>query len=484
MNDLERLQTRLPIALVANLPGSGIDHVVVALASYSVGESLLSHYVERIPAMEHRYLNALFQLCRIETCEFVFLCSQEPTPEIFDYYRRLIGEAAAGRVFMRFRCLVVPDLGARSLAAKLLDRPDMLAQLRELIAGRVAIVEPWNVTEHEVAVALAVGAPINGTSPSLRSLAFKGAGRRLFTEVGVPLPAGREDVRDVDGVLAAIEYISSVRPGATGVVVKHDDSGAGDGNAIIRLHHADGAPLTTAQLRDAVTSLPTWYLADLAAGGVVEELIEGDVITSPSVQFDMLPDGNVRVLATHDQILGGDNGQVYVGCRFPADPGYAPELARHGAAIGAELARRGALGRAAVDFMATEDRHDRWNLYALEINLRKGGTTHPFAALRNLVPGRYDPETGRWVAVRDGSSRSYRSTDNVVEPAWTGRAPTSVIEAVRSAGLEFEIGAGTGIVLHMLSCLAVDGRFGATAIGTTPEHAEDLFEAMLVAVAR
>jgi PGM1 C-terminal domain len=202
------------------------------------------------------------------------------------------------------------------------------------------------------------------------------------------------------------------------------------------------------------------------------------------VQFDMLPDGNVRVLATHDQILGGDNGQVYVGCRFPADPGYAPELARHGAAIGAELARRGALGRAAVDFMATEDRHDRWNLYALEINLRKGGTTHPFAALRNLVPGRYHPETGRWVAARDGSPRSYRSTDNVVDPAWTGRAPTSVIEAVRNAGLEFEIGAGTGIVLHMLSCLAVDGRFGATAIGTTPEHAEDLFEAMLAAVAR
>jgi hypothetical protein len=36
----------------------------------------------------------------------------------------------------------------------------------------------------------------------------------------------------------------------------------------------------------------------------------------------------------------------------------------------------------------------------------------------------------------------------------------------------------------MLSCLAVDGRFGATAIGTTPAHADDLFEAMLAAVAR
>ena len=34
----------------------------------------------------------------------------------------------------------------------------------------------------------------------------------------------------------------------------------------------------------------------------------------------------------------------------------------------------------------------------------------------------------------------------------------------------------------MLSCPAVDGRSGATAIGLTPDHADELFEAMLVAV--
>jgi hypothetical protein len=32
------------------------------------------------------------------------------------------------------------------------------------------------------------------------------------------------------------------------------------------------------------------------------------------------------------------------------------------------------------------------------------------------------------------------------------------------------------VVLHMLSCLAVDGRFGLTAIGLTPEQAADLYE--------
>ena len=34
------------------------------------------------------------------------------------------------------------------------------------------------------------------------------------------------------------------------------------------------------------------------------------------------------MLATHEQVIGGDNGQVYTGCRFPADPAYAAALAR------------------------------------------------------------------------------------------------------------------------------------------------------------
>ena len=38
------------------------------------------------------------------------------------------------------------------------------------------------------------------------------------------------------------------------------------------------------------------------------------------------------------------------------------------------------------------------------------------------------------------------------------------------------------MVLHMLSCLAIDGRFGLTAIGHTPEHATNLFEATREAI--
>lgn len=59
MTPFHALQERLAQTWGLNKPGIGVDHVLVALPSFSIGESLLSHYAARIPALEHRYLVAL-----------------------------------------------------------------------------------------------------------------------------------------------------------------------------------------------------------------------------------------------------------------------------------------------------------------------------------------------------------------------------------------------------------------------------------------
>ena len=139
------------------------------------------------------------------------------------------------------------------------------------------------------------------------------------------------------------------------------------------------------------------------------------------------------------------------------------------------------VGRLSVDFAAAGDADGGWQVVALEVNLRKGGTTHPYTVLRNLVPGRYDTELGRWLAT-DGSTRWYWSTDNLVDPAWLGLPPATVVKAVAEAGPQFDRRTGTGVVLHMLSGLAIDGRFGLTAIGRTREQATELYHATRSAV--
>ncbi|MGY1705368.1 peptide ligase PGM1-related protein [Geodermatophilus sp. SYSU D00697] len=207
---------------------------------------------------------------------------------------------------------------------------------------------------------------------------------------------------------------------------------------------------------------------------MVEEFLTGDRVSSPSVQADISPDGGVTVLATHEQVLGGTDGQVYLGCTFPADAAYSAELGRYGRAAGEALARRGARGRFSVDFVARY-RCGRRDVQALEINLRKGGTTHPYAVLRNLVPGTYDPDLGRWVGA-DGSPACYAATDNLVGPAWTDLPPQRVVDAVTAAGPRFDRRTRRGVVLHMLSGLAIDGRFGLTAIASSAADAADLLD--------
>jgi len=465
----DRLQAKLGPALGANRQGSTTDHVLVVLPSYSVSESLLSHYRDRVFSLEHRFLNGLLISARIPACEVIYVSSRSPAPEILDYYSSLMRDDMQEDA--RFDVLDVDDGTLNPVACKLADDPKRLSTIRALVRGRPALIEAWNVTDHETRLALALDIPINGTRPELRHLGFKSEGRRLFREAGVPVPVGVEDVRTVDDVIEAVGEIRDRRPDVEGVIIKHDDSGAGDGNQVIDLRPMDAAADARMWLRATLQTLPEWYLSDLGAGGIVEERITGTRFSSPSAQFDVRPDGSVQVLATHEQVLGGADAQVYFGCRFPADPAYAPALAAHAQAIGARLAQAGALGRIAVDFVAATDDSGAWDVYAIEINLRKGGTTHPYAALRSLIPGRYDTARGTWVAYEDGSSRSYGATDNLVDPQWLGLEPTRVIDAVREAGLLFTHDTHTGAVLHMLSGLAIDGRMGMTAIGRTSDEA-------------
>src|SRR6266540_4371249 len=261
MTEISELQGRLGAAWSMNRPG-GSPHVLVLLPSFSLGESLLSHYASRIPALEHRYLLATLMLPRFESCELVFICSEAPSSEVLDYYLELASASRRTDCRERLRILAVDDLSHRSVAEKLLDRPDLVRRLRAMIGGRPAFIEPWNVTDHEVAIATRLDVPINGTMPALWQLGFKSAGRQLFREAGVPIPAGREGVRSVDDFCAAVAAIRVERPDALGVVVKHDDSGAGDGNLVVELCDVTGRQLTDAEIRSQLEAAPGWYRAD------------------------------------------------------------------------------------------------------------------------------------------------------------------------------------------------------------------------------
>jgi len=59
----------------------------------------------------------------------------------------------------------------------------------------------------------------------------------------------------------------------------------------------------------------------------------------------------------------------------------------------------------------------KWEPYAIEINLRKGGTTHPFLTLQFLTDGTYDPDTAIFTAP-NGRQKFFVASDHVESPRY------------------------------------------------------------------
>ena len=461
---------KLDEAWRADLPGSGVPHVLIGLPSYSVDRSLYDHYGARVPPLENRFVYAVLR-ARESSTRVVFLSSLPVAGEVLEGYLELL-EPSVTRADVLSRChLLSPeDTSPRPLAEKLLDRGDLIDELRSLPGGQPALIEPWNVTDAEAAFAVAIGAPMHGSPPEVRDVATKSNGRRLLRSAGVPVPEGIEDVRSVADVARAITLLTGRQPGLHEVVVKLDDSCAGDGNAVLPVAGVLGNGTSPEQ---AVSELlPAWFIDVLRRGGVVEERVVGDEVRSPSGQGTITPAGEVIVLSTHEQRLGGANGQVYEGCSFPGDPAYAAALGAHVRRTGQRLAETGACGRYAVDFVARRS-GSSWELFALEINLRKGGTTHPYGLTRHLAGGRYDEAAGTYLDER-GAPVHYGATDNLVDPRWRDCTPAGVRRSIATAGLAYDRHTGEGLVLHLLDCLAVDGRLGYTAIARSSERVAEL----------
>ncbi len=139
-------------------------------------------------------------------------------------------------------------------------------------------------------------------------------------------------------------------------------------------------------------------------------------------------------------------------------------------------AGEGVIGPFGIDFLVVPEDGRAARVYLLEINLRIGGTTHPYWMARLVTGGSYDAVTGELVA--DGRAKSYVATDNIKSANLVGCSPSKVIDAVTEAGLGFDRGSGKGVTLHLLGALPGYGKMGATCIADSIGEAEDLYRRM------
>jgi hypothetical protein len=439
-------------------------------------------------AYEERMLFMLL-LLRQPRARLVYATSQSILPSTLDYYLSILPGVVSSHAAQRFFNIAVEDRSPRPLTVKLLERPYICERIRALILDpdRAHLVA-FNVTMYERDLALRLGIPIYGADPELARLGTKSGGREVFASTGVSHPIGRENLRSLDDLLNALGEMREKKPGMTRAVVKLNDAVSGEGSAIVELPESDAlgtagaAALAEQRVRSMTFALPGMtferFFDSLAEhGGIVEECIQGIGFSSPSVQMRITPLGQVEVLSTHDQILGGPSGQSFLGSRFPADRGYGPLITAEGRKVGYRLAELGVLGRFAVDFVVVQDDVGRWQTYAVEINLRKGGTTHPYLFLQFLTDGEFSEEEGMFRAP-SGVEKCYVASDHLEDTLFRAITPQHLIDILIRHRLHFDQAKQTGIIVHMLATISENGRFGVVAISDSPEQAEELYNRM------
>jgi hypothetical protein len=424
---------------------------------------------------EERLLCFLLLLADPAT-KVVYTSSMPIDPAIVDYYLRFVPDPVDARRRLSLVAAGDPELGW--LSAKLLSDADVLGQLRDAIDDPATTrLLPFIATpvEHELAEAL--GVTVDGPRAELGVWGSKSGARRVAREAGVGVLPGSEDLFTIDEVTAAVRGLASRRPEVGAVVIKLNNCFSGLGNVILEADGlADPLPTSKTVFCAPDESWPT-YIAKLAdQGGIVEALLRDPELRSPSVQLRISPAGAVEILSTHDQILGGPQNQIYLGCRFPAHPNYRLRIQSEALKIGEALAGHGVTGSFGIDFLVVD--HD---VYVSEINLRLGGTTHPFWMARLATGSRFDLDSGE-LRRPDGAARYYVATDNLKSAQLKGHSPADVIALVDGSGLAYDMASATGTALHLLGPLPTTGKLGATCIAESPEAADQQYRALLALV--
>src|SRR6266403_386801 len=436
-------------------------------------------------AYEERYLFLLL-LLRQPRARLIYVTAQTILPSIIDYYLDLLPGVISSHARRRLFLLSPLDGSVRPLSDKLLARPRLIERIRSLIMDpdRAHLV-PFNTTSREKELALRLGIPMYGADPKFFPLGTKSGCRKIFTEENVPHPLGHENLGRKEDLIEAIAQMRARKPSIKQVLVKLNEGVSGEGNAVIDLTAlpAPGDSKELAMLEKRLRAMQfelegvTYesYMKKLQERkGIVEERIMGEEFRSPSVQLRITPLGAVELLSTHDQLLGGPSGQSYLGCVFPADTGYAALITREAAKVGRRLAKEGVIGRFALDFVVVRS-NGKWEPYAIEINLRKGGTTHPFLTLQFLTDGKYDPETAIFTAP-NGQQKFFVASDHVELPAYRTLTPDDLFDIVVRHNLHFGQTRQTGVVFHMMSALGELGRTGLTAVGNSHEDARATYD--------
>ena len=307
---------------------------------------------------------------------------------------------------------------------------------------------PYNTTELERDLAIRLGIPMYGADPRHFELgneerlpkAVRPGGRLVSPRGRGPPDPRRGDRRPPPAPGRAARGAVGDGEAQRGCVRRWQRGGEPRGSARARrrgrARRARSSGVEAMQFESARQGTTRTWRSSPSWPGSSRSGSSGEEIRSPSVQLRITPLGQLEVLSTHDQVLGGPSGQSYLGCRFPADPAYA--RGHHaGRGEGGAGASRG--GRPRTLRLRLRGRPERRGLDALRDRAEppegRDDPPVPHAAVPDRRPVRprggdvHAAERPAEVLRRDGPSASRSCTAasrrRTSSTSWCGTASTS-----------------------------------------------------------
>lgn len=485
------LQTRVRVLYHRLAADPRQAQTVVVVPSLSMDPRELAK-ITGVHHYEERMLVNLMLLRQPRT-KLIYVTSQRIDPVIVDYYLALLPGVPSSHARSRLVMLHCADASSVSLSRKLLARPRLIERIRrEIPDPSVAHMVCFNSTADERSLAVRLGVPLNSVDPELNYLGTKSGCRETFRESGVEFPFGFENLHSAEEIASCLAAVRAHDPAARRAVVKLNEGFSGEGNALFYypldvtagMRESEAAKRILDHLPNSLrfeAPMETWdgfssKFADM--GGIVEAFVEGEVKESPSAQCRVNAIGEPQVISTHDQVLGGPSGQVFLGCTFPAADAYRLEIQESARKIAGTLADKGVIGRFGIDYVSVKQPNGSFRHYAIEVNLRKGGTTHPFLTLKFLTAGAYDESTGLFHAP-SGKPKYYFATDTIQNPRYKGLTPEDLVDIAVYHDLHFHGPSERGVVFHLIGALSEFGKMGIVAIGDNLKQAYFLYKQTL-----
>ena len=353
---------------------------------------------------EERLLFLLIRL-RNPRARMVYVTSQPVHPMILEYYFQFLAGIPASHARARLTLLCAHDASPRSLTEKILERPRLLQRIRDGIVDTEPRL-PHRLQLHAAGAQAGRAArhPAERRRPEPHP-----PGHEVGQPQGVPR-GGRRPAEGIEDLRTEHEVENALRRAARAQRPRHPARGGqaerqllGRGQRALPLprgrRRARRCRRRCSSLEFSVpTETPEVYFDKFARmGGIVEEFIEAPEKDSPSRAAARQPArrGGRRsrpttrssaAPAARSSSAAASPPTTTTGCR--SQEAGAPH--RHGAG----QPRRGQPLRGGLPGLARSDGQTEWKLAALEINLRMGGTTHPYLALQFLTGGQLDHATG------------------------------------------------------------------------------------------